>query len=570
MNCPTCGSENAADSRFCEDCGAQLSASAEGMVAVAVQEGPLSEGRVVLDRFRIEQLLEEGRIHRYRASDLETEDRQVLLLETASGEADALTRQFSLITEAAACLQNLWIPEERLESEGRVYLSGSLPGMERLSDRLNTAPLSPSEAIGVGSAAATGLSGLHQAGLLHLALQPSRIWLGPEGVRVDPVDRLSPVDPPGENYQVTAGFSAPEAYGMQGGVVDARSDVFSLGAVLHLALTGQQPDLESRETFFSFPRPQIAGAPELVDAVMKAVAKSPADRFASMDEFRTALERAALGPSPVPEAAPVTGFQVALRTDIGCVRSVNQDACSELRFTVWEKDVATGAHMVVVADGMGGEAEGDKAASLAVRSLAREVLSSVLHYQVSGETNLLLPPDPVDRAMILLQKGIETANRVIFNYSQLEPSRRGMGCTMTAVILVRDVAVFGHVGDTRGYCFTPDLDLVTTDHSLVGRLVQMGQMSREEARNSPQRSIIYRALGTNPDVEVDLYQRRLAPGQYLLICSDGVWEYYQDEELIERFCQGGDPGEIADWLVRTCLDRGADDNTTCAVIRAEG
>lgn len=302
---------------------------------------------------------------------------------------------------------------------------------------------------------------------------------------------------------------------------------------------------------------------------MRAVSKAPAERYVTAGEMLNALEACLADPADTRAATPVlAGYEIAMKTDIGCVRSINQDACAEVQFVVWEKDVPTRAHLVVVADGMGGEAEGDKAASLAVRSLAREVLTSVLHFQVAGETNRLLPTDPIERARVLLERGIETANRSIHDYAELDPSRRGMGCTMTAVLLVRDTAVMGHVGDTRGYRFRGgELDLVTTDHSLVGRLVQMGQMNREEARNSPQRSIIYRALGTNPEVEVDLYERRLAPGDYLLICSDGVWEYYQDGELSEFFGRGPNAAEAADWLVATCLERGADDNATCAVIR---
>jgi protein phosphatase len=308
---------------------------------------------------------------------------------------------------------------------------------------------------------------------------------------------------------------------------------------------------------------------------MKAVSKAPAERYATAGEMLNALEACTEGAAVTVEmpSVPVAagGYEVALKTNIGCVRSINQDACLNLSFEVFEKDVPTRAHLVVVADGMGGEAEGDKAASLAVRSLAREVLTSVLHFQIFGETNKLLPPDPIERARILLQRGLEVANRSIHDYSEQDSSRRGMGCTISCAMLLGDTAILGHVGDTRGYRFRgEELDLITTDHSLVGRLVQMGQMSREEARHSPQRSIIYRALGTNAEVEVDLYERRLAPGDYLLLCSDGVWEYYTDEELSECFSQGAECEDVADALIKICLERGADDNATCAVVRRLG
>ncbi len=560
MNCPTCGSENAPDSRFCEDCGAQLAVSQDGMVAVALQEGPLAPGRVLQERWRVDELLEEGRINRYRAADLQSDEQPALLLECS--DPSLLGAQHDLVRSLEE--PSIWTGSQRFEEEGRLYLAGPLPGRTRFEQEIAGEP-SPERVARVGVEVSRALAALHQHGLLHLALQPSRIWVGDQAV-LDPFERLCRAQTPDESYSVTPGYSSPEAYGMQGGMLDPRSDLFSLGAVLHFALSRQRPDLESRESFFSFPR---LGGGKIGEVVMRAVSKAPADRFASAGEMLHALEDCLADPSEAPAASPVVaGYEISMKTDIGCVRSINQDACAEVQFVVWEKDVPTRAHLVVVADGMGGEAEGDKAASLAVRSLAREVLTSVLHFQVAGETNRLLPTDPIERARVLLERGIETANRSIHDYAELDMSRRGMGCTMTAVLLVGDTAVLGHVGDTRGYRFRgPELDLVTTDHSLVGRLVQMGQMSREEARHSPQRSIIYRALGTNPEVEVDLYERRLAAGDYLMICSDGVWEYYQDEELSEFFASGPNAAEAADWLVATCLERGADDNATCAVIR---
>ncbi len=291
--------------------------------------------------------------------------------------------------------------------------------------------------------------------------------------------------------------------------------------------------------------------------------------------MRRALEeaRAQLEAQPSPRLDPggrVTrgkGYRVALKSDIGLVRRVNQDAWLECRLAACERDVPVQAHLVVVADGMGGEAEGDKAASLAVRAVAHEVVERFLTFAVGSATALLLPEDPGERNSLVLKRALERANRTIHQYASQESSRTGMGCTMTACLLEGDLAVFGHVGDTRGFRIGATLDQVTTDHSLVGSLVQMGHMTREEARHSPRRSVIYRALGTAPEVEVDLYRRRLEPGDYLLICSDGVWEYYDDEELLAFFQGSPDPETVCNRLVQTCLARGADDNATAAVVR---
>ena len=142
-----------------------------------------------------------------------------------------------------------------------------------------------------------------------------------------------------------------------------------------------------------------------------------------------------------------------------------------------------------------------------------------------------------------------------------------MGCTITACILEPDEVIIGHVGDTRAYHLRgSEMTRLTTDHSLVGRLVEMGQLTEEEARNSPQRSIIYRAMGTNPEVEVDIYQKDVKPGDRLMVSSDGVWEYFEAQELQSIMELDDSPANIAARLVDICLQRGADDNATLAVI----
>ncbi|HXE72312.1 MAG TPA: protein phosphatase 2C domain-containing protein [Candidatus Nitrosotenuis sp.] len=589
MKCPDCGSENPGGSQFCEDCGALLASSSEGGLAVATLEGPLGPGELVGQRYRIERVLEAGRVNRYRAFDLTLDEAPVLLEEQVdSAGQDPLERQWQVLRDLED--PALWKPSERFEVQGRKYLVGPLPGEVTLEEHLaGGQPLPPLEVADLGMALARGLGVLHRAGWLHRSLSPAAVWLTAQG---DPVlgdfDRLQPAGEPSQEYSVIEGFSAPEDYGVEGGTPDQRSDLFSLGAVLYFCLTGERRRTESRETFFSFPRPRLPGAEPLVDVVMRCLEREPGRRYASASELQAALDEAAQaveggGAQPTPaaavEAAPgeptsivrgTADYEVAMLTHVGVVRSVNQDACLELSFSAWEKDAHIPGHLVLVCDGMGGEAEGDKAASLAIRTVAQEVLERFLAPHTGTETALLLPGDPLGRNGEILRRALERANRVIHQYASGHPGRRGMGCTMSAALLEGDLVVVAHVGDTRVLRIGAELDQITTDHSLVGKLVQMGRLTREEARVSPQRSIIYKALGTNPEVEVDLYHRRLAPGEYLLLASDGVWEYYSDEELLSYFRGGGAPAEIASRLVQTCLARGADDNATAVVVRYRG
>ncbi len=589
IRCKSCGTENSPESRFCEDCGAQVASGDTAAVAVAVREGPLAVGQVLDGRLRIDDVVESGRLNRYRVTPTDQPDADSLLVLEApkKGEGSLLAAQGRLLDPLEHA--GLFRPSERFATEDFDYAAGPWPGSCRLDEQVSSSgALSAEEVIHLGQRLLSIVEVLHQNGILARAIQPGRIWLDEDLFPIlDCWDRATTADAPlDEEACVTPGFSAPELYGI--GTLDERADLFSLGAVLYFALTGKRADLESRESFFSFPRPATTENGPLVDAIMRAVAKSPGDRFARVEDMREALTRAAAGepiapppaPKPLPAATPpaappraavapvaVGGTVVALKSDIGCVRSINQDACLELRFRSFEKSQPRDAHLVAVIDGMGGEAEGDKAASLALRSIAHEVVTTFLSLQDGRGTNPLLPTDRIEKNRFVLQKALEQANRNIFDYASLDLARRGMGCTITACLIDGDTAVYAHAGDTRGYHFRDQLEQVTTDHSLVGRLVALGSMTPEEARTSSQRSIIYRAMGTNPEIEVDLYERKLEPGDLIVLCSDGIWEYYEAGELADIVRAAASPEELCDRLVSICLSRGADDNATVAVIR---
>ena len=249
------------------------------------------------------------------------------------------------------------------------------------------------------------------------------------------------------------------------------------------------------------------------------------------------------------------------------MREVNQDSMLVTTFSACERSVPTVSALLIVADGMGGEAEGDKASSLAIRGMASYVLRNQLPVVISPEgAPPPLPPEPVARLEALLRGAMTSANEGIFQYAQMDPARRGMGSTLTSVMIDWPHAVFGHAGDTRAYLVREGLDQVTEDHSLVGKLVRMGQLTREEARNSPQRSYLYRAMGTSAELEMDVYQRTLEPGDRLLMCSDGVWEYFTDEEIVAMMRAHDDPQATCEALIAEVLKRGADDNCTAIVL----
>jgi len=591
--CQICEHENEADQRFCDECGAEL-APTEQTSQPAPNNAPTLDESSTLETedgrpVEIERLLSLGRINRYACR---LKEAPALLLEETPTAPGVLERRREILTPLQSYMP-IWQPTDTFRANERMFAVGELPSSPTLDEIIcRRGPLPTEELRSLAEALADLLLSVHNKDFLIRSLQPDRVWWDGENnaLVVDSFERLVPQDSPGEDFQVVNGFSPPEAYGVGSCEVGKASDLYTAGAILHFAGSGQRTDLESRENFFNFPPLTEVDDPVLVACVERLTAKDTSHRLSSAEQFRDYLQQdtvpepvaAPLAATPAPATsvdAPPDGeervggacrYQVALQSHVGCVRSINQDACLQLRFTAIEKSESREAHLVVIVDGMGGEAEGDKAASLALRTIAKEVLDASLALRDERVTAPLLPGSPRERNLMVLERALKAANRNIYGYAERDHARRGMGCTITACILEPNEVAIGHVGDTRAYHLRGGkMNRLTTDHSLVGRLVEMGQLTEEEARNSPQRSIIYRAMGTNPDVEVDLYHQELKPGDRLMVSSDGVWEYFESHELQKIMTEDRTPAHIANRLVEICLQRGADDNATLAVIFAE-
>lgn len=236
---------------------------------------------------------------------------------------------------------------------------------------------------------------------------------------------------------------------------------------------------------------------------------------------------------------------------MGCQRTNNEDS-----FGYWEPEddqqFLRKGRLAVVADGMGGYEGGQEASRLAVETLL------AAYRDFGGD-------DPQQALVEALQMAHEQVRR----YSFAHPELRGMGTTCTAAAIVQDALYYVHVGDTRLYLIRDgQITRVTRDHSYVGRLVESGIISPEEAENHPQRNILTAALGTNPDLIMDQSGRPepLRAEDVLVLCSDGLWGQVRDPEILESV-ENQSAEQAGRKLIALARERGGPDNITVEILR---
>ncbi len=238
------------------------------------------------------------------------------------------------------------------------------------------------------------------------------------------------------------------------------------------------------------------------------------------------------------------------RTSTGQVRQNNEDSIH-----LWTGD---GFVLAIIADGMGGAAAGEEASRIAV-----ETIKAGFHPNDSEDI-------PVTER---LQDTIHTANMNIVHKAIIAPEMRGMGTTLTLVFIRGTYATFAHVGDSRAYLVEPDdesITQITIDHSYVQALVMAGHITPEQAETHSMGNVLYRALGQNEDVDVDIYYKRLHIGDRLILCSDGLTRHIKAPELAKLAFSDPNPDVVSQKMIDLANQRGGEDNISVIVISVEG
>jgi serine/threonine protein phosphatase PrpC len=242
-------------------------------------------------------------------------------------------------------------------------------------------------------------------------------------------------------------------------------------------------------------------------------------------------------------------------SDVGRVRTNNEDSYQ----------ILDSLNLYVLSDGMGGEAHGEVASALAVDTIVKYCTDSK---QDSDVTLLGATPDTFGEKTKRLQSAVRQANLNIYESAQKNPAQRGMGATVTTVWLSEDRLSVAHVGDSRAYLLrTGNLQQLTSDHSLVAEQVRRGIITPQQAEESEMQSVLLRALGAHPDVEVDVDEVGIYQGDVLLICSDGLTRMVTEPEIAGTLQAETRPATAAQKLVDLANERGGLDNITVIVVR---
>jgi serine/threonine protein phosphatase PrpC len=492
-------------------------------------------------------------------------------------------------------LEHPCLPAElaHFADETHEYLVEEVPAGQLLWDAWDDLDASSAQKFGYLSEVADTLHRLHQCNAMLEGLRPDIIVVGTDGhVRITDLSDLLPLPIPPQTPVRGRLYTAPELLSAQQSSADARADLYSFGAMLYALSVGRE--LNDRTDFDGpgNPKPYIPRFPDTHPAfgrlMMKTFRKEVEARFPT-DE---ASKEDATGFTELIRTLEVlrrtydnVRLEIASWTSTGIVRTGNEDAFALMHACESRQDDLGEAALVLLCDGMGGYEAGEVAAALTIQAL-RKNLSQLAPFNTAMGASPL-PTDPVtqmsrpeghapeplnvDAARLAIKAALRDANKQVFQASRAPGSkRRGMGCTAEVVYVDGRNVVVGHVGDSRTYHLHEGRMIqMTRDQTLVNRLVELGSLSPAEAETHPRRNELQQAIGGQPDVEPGLYQGRLVPGDWVVVCSDGLSNHVNARDLQQMLQSEATSAEMAARrLVNLTLIEGATDNVTVVVIRA--
>ena len=390
-----------------------------------------------------------------------------------------------------------------------------------------TLPVDEIVALTIGMRLAELLAHLHGLGLALGALTPADLESAPGTVRLRAVPNLRALPTTEHDTAI-------------------REDLYALAELLEQLTatprtTRRLGEDEAAQTMVT----NEAGLPTVLRQIRVgdlAQAEAVALRFAAILADRT---------SPLPLRQLVGAC-----SDTGVVRDHNEDSYLTVQLGLDNDGQRQAWGLYIVSDGMGGHAAGEVASGLAVRAAAELLMAEYLTHAIQPN---MAYDEPAVKAIV--QRAVLRANEAVVAESRNQGN--DMGATFTLALVVGDRVVVGNVGDSRAYLYRDaKLKRISKDHSLVQRLVDLGQLSPDEVYTHPQRNAVLRSLGDRAELLVDTFSERLHPGDALLLCSDGQWEMTRDPTMEQLIAQAADPQTACHALVAAANQAGGEDNIT--------
>jgi len=322
-----------------------------------------------------------------------------------------------------------------------------------------------------------------------------------------------------------------------GFIADRQPDVRSLASLVFHWLTG---------------RSQFVPDSNLSQEVNRVFQQaSTASGFATGRDLAEAFDQAL----KEEQAHQAVDFRIGRRTHVGMVRTLNEDSVLTIELNRTRQSISQPLGVFVVADGMGGHAAGEIASGTIIDVITKKAFAE------------LMPPkgDKTDPGK-WLHEAVEEANKEVF--SLRKSAGTDMGSTLVSAVLDGSQAYITHVGDSRAYLINSGgIRQLTTDHSLVQRMIAAHQISREEARYHPQRNVIYRTIGDKLKIEVEVSSITMASGDFLLLCSDGLSGMVVDDVIWDLVLGAVSPQAACDSLIDAANQAGGEDNVSVLIIK---
>jgi serine/threonine protein phosphatase PrpC len=494
---------------------------------------------------------------------------------------------------------------------GFAYLIEEVPTGSPLWDAWDGEGITNRERFGWLVQVAEAIDRLHSAGAILEGLRPEMIVISPGGMCIlADLAGLLPLALPGD-VPLKGDFSTAPELLLSPMEADARADLYAFGALLYALLMGRElSDLDF--TMAGMPKPYLERVPDanpfLARLMSKTYIRDPDQRFPTPDGAKidpTGFRELVAALHACRRNLDRMKLDVAAWSTVGMVRCGNEDAVFVHHVSEGRLDDSDEAALVLLADGMGGMESGELAAELALHTLRQclfasppfagtlpptsvpekmpHLLEPAEPTPTDGEQPPAPPPPPVPQRAELdtespertadahaerVRSALTEANRRVFEMAQAHPGARGMGCTVEVVLVDGGTAVLGHVGDSRVYRMRRGkLSQITRDQTVVARLVEFGQLTEAEAESHPRRSELHQAIGGREDIYPDVYSVALEPGDWLVVCSDGLSNQVPHDAIQRVLREARNAEQAARRLVNVALSEWALDNVTVAAIR---